>query len=202
MLTITKEILANAMDYMPTEEKQVWADRVASVCIVSVDMSGKTEDGNRVIAVPPRFEENSMGRTFALAQALAQEYLKLYPKDKVLLEEDYNEILSSHLVNQIERLKSDKDVRDKAFNLLYDYGELKKMLNTSIYSKLGHLNDPLSRLLVALQAIDPNELQKANEDLKELQVAVNDYQKKKKKAGRIAGDTAKAVKAAKDEGEE
>ena len=199
MITITKEILENAMDYMPAEEKQLWADKVANVCIVSVDMSGK-DDGGRVIPVPPRCEENGLARTFALAQALAQEYLKLYPKDKVLLEGDYEEILSSHLVNQIERMKSERDVRDKAFNILYDYGELKKMLNTSIFSKLGHLNDPLSRLLVALQAVDPNEITKATEDLNELKVAINDYQKKKKRAAKVAGETSKAAMAAEEDG--
>lgn len=199
MITITKEILENAMDYMPAEEKQLWADKVANVCIVSVDMTGKDDNG-KVLPVPPRCEENNLARTFALAQALAQEYLKLYPKDKVLLEGDYEEILSSHLVNQIERMKSERDVRDKAFNILYDYGELKKMLNTSIFSKLGHLNDPLSRLLVALQAVDPNEITKATEDLNELKVAINDYQKKKKRAAKVAGETSKAAMAAEEDG--
>ena len=199
MITITKEILENAMDYMPAEEKQLWADKVANVCIVSVDMTGK-DDGGRIIPVPPRCEENNLARTFALAQALAQEYLKIYPKDKVLLEGDYEEILSSHLVNQIERMKSERDVRDKAFNILYDYGELKKMLNTSIFSKLGHLNDPLSRLLVALQAVDPNEITKATEDLNELKVAINDYQRKKKRAAKVAGETSKAAMAAEEDG--
>ena len=199
MITITKEILENAMDYMPAEEKQLWADKVANVCIVSVDMTGK-DDGGRIIPVPPRCEENNLARTFALAQALAQEYLKIYPKDKVLLEGDYEEILSSHLINQIERMKSERDVRDKAFNILYDYGELKKMLNTSIFSKLGHLNDPLSRLLVALQAVDPNEITKATEDLNELKVAINDYQRKKKRAAKVAGETSKAAMAAEEDG--
>ena len=195
MITITKEILEQASDYMPAEEKQLWADRVANVCIVSVDMTGKDDNG-RTLPVPPRCEENGLARTFALAQ----EYLKLYQKDKVLLETDYEEILSSHLVNQIERMKSDRDVRDKAFNILYDFGELKKMLNTSIYSKLGHLNDPLSRLLVALQAVDPTEITKATEELNELKIAVNDYQKKKKRAAKVAGETAQAVKAAEEDG--
>lgn len=198
MIILTKEILQNASDYMPAEEKQLWADRVANVCIVSVDMTGKDDNG-RVLPVPPRCEENNLARTFALAQALAQEYLKLYPKEKVLLETDYEEILSSHLVNQIEKLKSDRDVRDKAFNVLYDFGELKKMLNTSIFSKLGHLNDPLSRLLVALQAVDPADISKASDDLNELKVAINDYQRKKKRAAKAAGETAKAVKAAEED---
>ena len=161
---------------------------------------GAKESTLPIIPVPPRCEENGLARTFALAQALAQEYLKLYPKDKVLLEGDYEEILSSHLVNQIERMKSERDVRDKAFNILYDFGELKKMLNTSIFSKLGHLNDPLSRLLVALQAVDPNEITKATEDLNELKVAINDYQKKKKRAAKVAGETSKAAMAAEEDG--
>lgn len=195
MLTITKEILLNAVDYIPVEEKQNWADRVAGVAVVAIDLSGKRDNDSMRLPVPPRYEENSIARSFALAQALAQKYLKLYPEDKVLQVSDYDEILGSHLLNQIEKMKGDKEARDKAFNVLYDFGELKKALNTSIYSRLGHLNDPLSRLLVALQAFDPNELAETVGELNEMKIAINDYQKKKKRAGRIAGDTAKAAKA-------
>ena len=194
MLTITKETLLNAIDYIPVEEKQQWADNVAAVAVLPIDLSGKRDGDQKTLPIPPRYEENGIARTFALAQALAQKYLRLYPEGHVLQVADYNEILGSHLLNQIEKLKSDKDVRDKAFNLLYDYGELKKALNTSIYSRLGHMNDPLSRLLVALQAFDPSDLEATIGDLNEVTVAINDYQKKKKRAGRIAGDTAKAVK--------
>lgn len=199
MLTVTKEILMNAEDYIETETKQMWADNVANVCVVPIDLSGKKEGSDRTLPVPPRYEENSIARTFALSQAIAQKYLKMYPDDYVLQVSDYEEIQRSHLINQIERMKSDKDTRDKAFNLLYDFGELKKTLNTSIYSRLGHLNDPLSRLMVAMQAFDPSELEHTMAELNDLKIALNDYQKKKKRAGRVAGDTTKAANPVKEE---
>ena len=108
---------------------------------------------------------------------------------------DYDEIMGSHLINQMERLKSDKEIRDKVFNVMYDYNELKKMLNSEIYSRLGHLNDTLSRMLVALQAQDPEKFKDMAEQAQELSLAVKEWESKK--AGRIAGDMAKATIAAK-----
>ena len=89
-------------------------------------------------------------------------------------------------------MKSDRDVRDKVFNILYDYNELKKMLNTDIYSRLGHLNDTLSRALAALQMVRPDSMQELTDQMNELSAAVKDYEKKK--AGRVAGDMAKATR--------
>ena len=72
----------------------------------------------------------------------------------------------------------------------------KKMLNTEIYSRLGHYNDTLGRTFVALSMSDPQSMEQMSEDLKAIGVAVSDYEKRK--AGRIAGDTAKAKRAAKE----
>ncbi len=194
MITLTKEIIENACDYIPLQRKHIWARNVATVSLQNVTLNGGEK--NTAFATPDRYEENTMARQMALASALAQNYLKVYPEETVLQEKDYDEILSSHLVNQLERLKGDRDVRDKVFNILYDFGELKKMLNTEIYSRLGHFNDTLGRLFVAISMSEPQDLEQMSEDLKAIGVAVSDYEKRR--AGRIAGDTAKAGKSARE----
>ena len=194
MITLTKEIIENACDYIPLQRKHIWCRNVATVALQNVTLNGGEKDA--AFATPDRYEENTMARQMALASALAQNYLHVYDEETVLQEKDYDEILSSHLVNQLERLKGDRDVRDKVFNILYDFGELKKMLNTEIYSRLGHFNDTLGRLLVSLSMSDPQNLEQMSEDLKAIGVAVSDYEKRR--AGRIAGDTAKAEKKARE----
>ena len=189
MITLTKEIVEKANDYIPIERKHVWCRNVAAACVAKVTVTGNGADDN-AFALPDRWEENTMARQMAMASALAQNYLGIYSEEEVLQAKDYDEIMGSHLINQLERMKSDRDVRDKVFNILYDYNELKKMLNTDIYSRLGHLNDTLSRALAALQMVRPDSMQDLTDQMNELSAAVKDYEKKK--TGRIAGDVAKA----------
>ena len=196
MITLTKEIIENAKDYIPVERKHIWCKNVASACVAKVTVTGNGAD-NSPFYLPDRWEENTMARQMAMASALAQNYLGLWDEEEVLQGKDYDEIMGSHLINQLERMKSDRDVRDKVFNILYDYNELKKMLNTDIYSRLGHLNDPLSRALAALQMVRPESMQELTDQVNELSTAVKDYERKK--AGRIAGDVAKASRKKKSE---
>lgn len=191
MITLTKEIIENACDYIPLERKHIWCRNVATIALQKIPLNG--DDDKNVFRLPDRYEENTMARQMALTSALAQNYLKIYDEDKALMIADYDELMGSHLVNQLERMKSDKDIRDKIFNILYDFNELKKMLNTEIYSRLGHHNDTVARMTMVIQMIDPNEFGTMAEQVQELSVAVNDYEKRK--AGRMAGDTAKAAKA-------
>lgn len=186
MITLTKEIIQKANDYIPIERKHIWVRNVAAAVVVPVTV----KSGDSAVVLPDRHEENTMARTMAMASVLAQNYLGLYSEETVLQAADYDEIMSSHLVNQLERMKSDKELRDKIFNILYDYSELKKMLNTEIYSRLGHLNDTLARALVALQSVSPEGMEEAAKQAQELKAIVHEYEKKK--AGRIAGDVAKA----------
>lgn len=188
MITLTKEIIQKANDYIPIERKHIWVRNVAAAVVVPVTVSG----GDSSVVLPDRHEENTMARTMAMASVLAQNYLGVYSEETVLQAADYDEIMSSHLVNQLERMKSDKELRDKIFNILYDYSELKKMLNTEIYSRLGHLNDTLARALVALQSVSPEGMEEAAKQAQELKAIVHEYEKKK--AGRIAGDVAKAAR--------
>lgn len=193
MITLTKEMIEKANDYIPIERKHVWVRNVSSACVAAVTV--KSDDSQ--VLLPDRYEENTMARTMAMASALAQNYLGIYSEETVLQAADYDEIMGSHLVNQLERMKNDKEVRDKIFNILYDFGELRKMLNTEIYSRLGHLNDPLARALVALQGVSPDGMADVAKQVQELSTIVNDYQKKK--AGRVAGDVAKASRKKKSE---
>ena len=188
MITLTKEIIQKANDYIPIERKHIWVRNVAAAVVVPVTV----KSGDSAVVLPDRHEENTMARTMAMASVLAQNYLGVYSEETVLQAADYDEIMSSHLVNQLERMKSDKELRDKIFNILYDYSELKKMLNTEIYSRLGHLNDTLARALVALQSVSPEGMEEAAKQAQELKAIVHEYEKKK--AGRIAGDVAKAAR--------
>ena len=89
----------------------------------------------------------------------------------------YDRFASSHILNQIERMKSDALMRDKAFDLIADYRELEKRVNSEIFSVLAVQNDTVARLsLVMENAMTPEEAQKALEEMEKLKADIAEQQ--------------------------
>ena len=64
----------------------------------------------------------------------------------------YDHWASSHIINQIEKMRSDKTVGEKAYRLLRDYREFCSDLYREIETLLGHHNDVVYRLMDAMNA--------------------------------------------------
>ena len=73
-------------------------------------------------------------------------------------------------------------LRDKAFDLLADFRDLEKMLNTEIYANLAVMNDVVARMNMAMQsAVTPEKLQELTAMADELQKTAEDIQNATKK---------------------
>ena len=143
---LTKETLLAARDYVPLAEKEAWVDEAAAACVDALKISGEAG------AMPDMYMANAGRKSRWLMGALTGLYLPLRGKDETgaLSAEDYDRYAGSHLLNQIERWKSDAETRNKCFDLLSDFRDLEKRLNGQLIALLGVQNDSVVRQSLAL----------------------------------------------------
>ena len=186
---LTKEMLAGAKTYMPLATKAALAREVAHACVKPMKrlkwngihiLPQEEEVPDSPSALPDLMEED-----VALKMCLLQNVLLSYYLDVEMDEADdgyelYDRYAGSHLMNQLERFKSDRDVKNIAFDLTEDWREFKKMVDTIIYNYKMAANDPLKRFDAMLTVFSsPDNLQAL---IKELQTAGDEMEKKVKGA--------------------
>jgi hypothetical protein len=168
-IIITKDIVLGASDYITYELKEEWVGNTAPKCF---DKLSITNDGE---PVPPMYMVNiglkNRYLMVLLAGMLHMEY-ESEEEDTTLMTVDcYNRWAGSHVMNQLDRLKRDTEVRDKVYDLLYDFREAEKMLSAQIYGLLAVQNDSVIRQS-EMMATSIKELPQIMEQLKELQEGV------------------------------
>ena len=173
-----------ARSYVPMAEKAAFAERVSSKCRYAVHL-GVQDNGNPVGAIPDMHMENTEKKTRYMMGALVKLYLNgefAGVEDDELLPslDEYDQMAGAHLLNQIERLKGDKSVRDKCFDLMQDYRTLEKIVNAELYSTLQVENDPVSRLLAFLQtATTPEKMQELTRQAEAVKTEMDAYIKER-----------------------
>ena len=164
-IVITPEIVKSATDYIPLMKKQEMAETIAQKCIVKVLMKYTEKgDGTDSVPMPDRYQEYHMYTNLYLMGVLAHEYLHIpYEGDgtgKEVIDYEnlkmpsnvYDQWGASHVLNQLEQMKTDRELREKVFDLLNDYKDFRWMLAHEIDILLGHNNDVVTRMMQALGA--------------------------------------------------
>lgn len=164
-IVITPEIVKNATDYIPLMKKQEMAETIAQKCIVKVLMKYTEKgDGTDSVPMPDRYQEYHMYTNLYLMGVLAHEYLHIpYEGDgtgKEIIDYEnlkmpanvYDQWGASHVMNQLEQMKTDRELREKVFDLLNDYKDFRWMLAHEIDILLGHNNDVVTRMMQAIGA--------------------------------------------------
>lgn len=164
-IVITPEIVKNATDYIPLMKKQEMAETIAQKCIVKVLMKYTEKgDGTDSVPMPDRYQEYHMYTNLYLMGVLAHEYLHIpYEGDgtgKEIIDYEnlkmpanvYDQWGASHVLNQLEQMKTDRELREKVFDLLNDYKDFRWMLAHEIDILLGHNNDVVTRMTQAIGA--------------------------------------------------
>lgn len=175
-----KEIFRGARSVLPLMQKAEIVSHCAERCIDRVVVNtGERFRGD----VPPMYRENGQRKRRYLMGILARAYLRLdfdgCEDDPWLMSaDDYDKMGGMTLLNRIDRMKKEGDVlRDKAFDLLADFRDLEKMLNTEIYANLAVMNDVVARMNMAMQsAVTPEKLQELTAMADELQKTAEDIQ--------------------------
>lgn len=169
---ITEEMIKNATDYIPLAAKQAIAKSIAENSIQPIEMSVLKAEADSTLALPQIYEENWLLKKMYLAQSFLTEYLHIELPVTFGVKE-YDEYFASHPFNQLERMKSkvatpDENTRNKIFDILADYDELKKLVNTEIANEKAARNDVAERVLAAVTVgTTPEFIEKLSNELKE-----------------------------------
>lgn len=166
---VTKEMLEKAADFVPTLQKMEFVEYASTKCIdtIIVTLDDTTKE------MPPFYRINILRRNRYLMGAFIKLYLKenveTIKNDKWLIDQqEFDKWAGGHVFNQIDRLKKEGgNIRNKAFDLLEDYANLKRYFCNEIDALLSCMNDPATRLLRGMQVqVTPDTIKKAVADLK------------------------------------
>ena len=184
---ITADDVMGAITYTSLSMKESLARGIAGFCIEPVEVKEGEE------ALPTMFRENRklrqqfqmgilatlLGREFEL-QTVSLRGDESGEERKLawcMDEEEYNAWASSHVMNQLERLKKGKDseVVNRIFDILYDYKAIELMLSGAIRDELEVHNDIFNRAMQyftvaatqsAVNSLMDGELKKYVEDMR------------------------------------
>lgn len=173
---LTPEMMKNAQTYMPVESKMELSKLLAESCVVDLPDTEENLPAGEILNLPHLKGEDMQIKQINLMTTLVSYYLQLDYDKEMPKAEVYDYFASAHLLNQIERYKSDKDLKDIAFDLLADYKEFKKFVDTEIYNLKQTANDPFTRFLSTMAIVN------APESLRKL---VEEYQKNGKQIKEI-----------------
>lgn len=176
--TITKEIIEKATDYIPLAEKQAIAKVIAENSIEPIEMSVLSVQADSTLALPQRYEENWLLKKLYLAQYFLTEYLHIEASENFSVK-DYDNFFNAHPFEQLERLKRNKEIADKVFDILADYGELKKLTEVEIYNAKAARNDTLERFLAGITVLStPENIEAMTKELKKATEQLSTAKKK------------------------
>ena len=156
---ITQETMASADTYITIATKELIASTMARACVKPTYMIHSFEEKDETYydgayGLAPAYGESPSSKARVMMTILNVYYLHIWQDDRPLMcsQDEYDACDGAHILNQIERMKSG-EYREKAFDILADYREMEKYLNSAIYSVLRELNDPVKRFMEAIGAI-------------------------------------------------
>ena len=131
MVEITAEMIENAETYIPLLEKAKLAEDIAHKCVKAVAFSYTPANGGAEVPMPPGAQEVPFLTSLCLMGTLVSRYLKQgkdWDNDVQMPLNVYDEWASSHVMNQLERLKVNKKIANRVYDMLYDYKDLRWMV--------------------------------------------------------------------------
>jgi hypothetical protein len=149
---------------MPVSEKYDYALTLASECL---DAYEKT-DNEKAMSLSPVYKENNLTKTVLLQTILMQYYFGIEIEDGDIMD-FFDACGRGQIMNCLERFKSDPALKDRVFDILFDFKELKGMVNAEIYQEKLRRNDPINRLLENIAHVSsPENLREKNEEMRKL----------------------------------
>lgn len=175
---LTKEIMGKAETYVPIAMKEMIASDSARACIKPTNLIHPHDMSATELTygLQPVYCESPSAKARIMMTILMVFYLKEWDDSHQLMSdaEEYDKIASSHIINQIERYKSG-EYREKAFDILSDFKETERYLNSAIYSVLRELNDPVKRFMEAMGDISSYEgIQRTLDSIKQSQEKIEE----------------------------
>lgn len=191
---IDEEQIRGANTYIPILAKSALIDLIAEHCITKVEVSGQISD-DESIQMPPMYKENTEMKSRFLMGVFVKLYLRGVwemeepdnPEEKDLPDErnwrawcipvdEYDKWSGGHIFGQIEQFKRIADIKDICFNILADFKDFEKRLNSEIFSTLNIMNDGATRRIMADQMLlSPEKMEEAMKQLEAAKEALDTY---------------------------
>ena len=165
---ITKEMMLSAKTYMPIESKEELAHNIATRVLRPMLTAKQNHPADELVSLPMMMEENVRLKSILLMVTLFSYYFNIeFEEDESgLLKFDYDFYAGGHPMNQLERFKSDRETKDIAFDLIEDFREFKKIVDTMIYNEKANANDPVGRFMASIAVLStPENVAKLMEEL-------------------------------------
>lgn len=181
--TITIEDVKKARSYMPVANKEA-ISRLMAKLIVRVVENDAAQSAN---PLPPMRVEDRIRRLQVLHGVLAGWYFGgEYEKERLQYKDDdgntrdreiamvmsmdaLDKWLEGHPMNQLERLKKEKQIANKVYDILYDFKAFELMLNGAIREEMDMENDPALRIAQVLS------MQTTPDTMREIMKMAEDY---------------------------
>ncbi len=185
---ITEAMIRAAIDYIPFDDKRAIAEEQAPACLVAVDKGTDEIATEMQLPIPQLYKEQIGAKQYFLMYYFLTRYLGLDIGASTWNKQEFDYYASSHIFNQLERFKSsDIAIRSKVFDILYDFKQLKSMLEVEIYNLKEARNSALDRLQDSIALFStPENIAKLNElmqkNLGELQTAQKELAAKRGEA--------------------
>lgn len=154
---LTKEMMLGAETYMPLAEKTANARAIAEACVRPMETAEQNKPADRLISLPMLCEEDYALKSILLLNALLGYYFDVDVDENMDPFEAYDFYAGGHILNQIERFKGDRETKDIAFDILEDFREFKKMVDTIIFNEKANANDPIGRLAASIEILSTPE---------------------------------------------
>lgn len=159
---LTREHMEKAQTYMPLESKIELANFIANLCLRPMPIANAEIFKEDEVYVPQLVEEDLAVKNIVMTSILLSHYFfidmelngEMEGSDAFAL---YDKYAGGHLLNQIERFKSDKELKNKAFDIAEDWREFKKIVDTKIYNVKQNANDPLARMATLITLLGTPE---------------------------------------------
>lgn len=174
---ITKEMIKNAKTYMPLANKEIIAKTIASKCIEPAKIDEQNKIGRTFLALPQLKKENIVLKQILFLNVFLGFYFNVDIPDKTESGEDYNAYdrhdfyAGGDIYNQVDRFKTDLEVKNIVFALMSDFRDFKKIVESEIYNLKTIANDSLDRFVAAIAVLgNPENIKSLIEEIKKLDI--------------------------------
>lgn len=191
---ITAETINKANSYVPMLKKREFVDSAINNCFVTLRITSET--GAVTKTMPSMYKVNTGLKSRYLMGAFVKLYLNesYDPVDGdewLMSQDDYDNYKSGHIFNEMNRFKSNNEIRDKIFDILSDYKELVTMFEEELAGSAKAMNDPVSRLyMLFAELMTPGQVNQMIDDINAQKDEIERYVAEHHKAAETATEGA------------
>lgn len=177
-IKITEADVKNCRPYIPIMDKTMAIINAASICMSEDQIRGNDgqplpsmwrENKNMTARVMMGFLATILGKNFDPAIVKNDAGVVIEGTQYLMSADEYDAWASAHAVNQVERFKSNPELRDKCFDILYEYREIEKWLRAEIRANLEAMNDLVTRGGELLRSsLTPQAMQNITDNMTEI----------------------------------